>query len=211
MVRWSWWLAIVWFNTWKQQVRSLAYLRNDGAKVILSWGGKKTSVNRASRCLSDEICHTINVPPLSTPGETVQQLGGHPKCILTHCWARTRFNCPLWIVGVTAKTILHIRRVVANYCDFADLTFLNAAWSAGWSTTDQKMKWNTEVCYSQVQEEAQWALKGGPGKVATEQQDPGHKALLKSEVAGLWGSYCKDRWVNSDKRVKLWKAPRGLI
>ena len=36
MVRWSWWLAIVWFNIWKQQVRSLAYLRNDGAKVILS-------------------------------------------------------------------------------------------------------------------------------------------------------------------------------
>ena len=34
--------------------------------------------------------------------------------------------------------MLPIRRVVANYYDFADFTFLNAAWSAGWSTTDHK-------------------------------------------------------------------------
>ena len=31
-----------------------------------------------------------------------------------------------------------------------------------------------------------WALKGGPGKVPTERQDPGHKPLLKSEDGGLF-------------------------
>ena len=73
-----------------------------------------------------------------TPSETVQQLGGHPKCILTQCWVRARLNFPLGNIGVVANTMLPIRRVVANYYDFADFTCLNAAWSAGWSTTDHK-------------------------------------------------------------------------
>lgn len=132
----------------------------------LRW--KKTSANRASRWLSDETCHIMNVPAPSSPGETVQQLGGHPKCILAQCWVRAHLNFALWNIGVTAKIMLPISRVVANHYDLADLTFLNAAWSAGWSTTDHKNELEHRSLLSQVREEVQWALKGGPSTVPTE-------------------------------------------
>lgn len=179
MVRWSWWLAIVWFNIWKQQVRSLAYLRKWWGKVILSWGGKK-QVNRASRCLSDETCHIMNVPPPTLPGETVQQLGGHPKCIPPSAGWGHILTLLCEISAATAKIMLPISRVVANHYDLADLTFLNAAWSAGWST-DHKMKGNGQKLVITGPRGSAVGLEGRSKQGAHRAQDPGHKSLLKSE------------------------------
>lgn len=73
----------------------LAYLRNDGAKVILSWGGKKQIFKQGLQMsFRRDLPHHERASPTS-PGETVQQLGGHPKCILAQCWVRAHLNFAL--------------------------------------------------------------------------------------------------------------------
>lgn len=56
IIRWSWWLAIMCFNIWKQQCEELGLFEEWLGKSSpeLKWKKKKIRENRTSGCLSDK-------------------------------------------------------------------------------------------------------------------------------------------------------------
>lgn len=141
IIRWSWWLAIMCFNIWKQQCEELG--------LFEEWLGKSSPElkwKKKNQWKQDLWMSFRQRPATSWMCNLAEGEVGRQEASSGGCWVVTPclpvpsagrgapFNCPECIIWVMAKAVLSTRMVVANCYEFANFTFVNGAQSPGWWT-----------------------------------------------------------------------------